>query len=54
MLIKSTTHDLHNTAKHTDTVREQVVNVVEHLAAEEPGVSLRSWWRPNTELKELM
>jgi len=28
------------------------VNIVEHSAAKEPDISLRSWWRPNTELKE--
>jgi len=27
------------------------VNIVEHLAAKEPDVSLRSWWR-QTELKQ--
>ncbi len=26
--------------------------MVEHLAAIEPDISLRWWWRPNTELKE--
>ncbi len=28
------------------------MNIVEHLAAEEPDISLRSWWRPKTELQE--
>ena len=36
----------------TDSVREQLVNIVEHLAAKEPKISLRTWWRPKTELKE--
>lgn len=41
-----------NVINQTDMIREQLVNVVEHLAAKEPDISLRSWWSPNTELKE--
>ena len=32
--------------------REQLVNMVDRLTAEEPEVSLRSWWRPKPERKE--
>ncbi len=32
--------------------REQLVNIVEHLAAKQTDISLRRWWRPKTELKE--
>ena len=35
-----------------DPVGDQPVNMVEHLAATEPEVSLRSWWRPKPELEE--
>ena len=35
-----------------DSVRDQLVNIVEYLAAKEPEVPLRSWWRPKPELKE--
>ncbi len=34
------------------TVREQLVNIVELLAAKETDISLRRCWRPKTELKE--
>ncbi len=29
--------------QQTDTVRDQLVNIVEHLAAKEPDIYLRSW-----------
>ncbi len=35
-----------------DSVREQLVNIVGHLAAKETDISLRTWWRPKIELKE--
>ena len=28
------------------------MNMAARLADKEPEISLRSWWRPNTELKE--
>ncbi len=49
---KATVCYLVSSKKQTDTVREQLVNLVEHLAAKETDISLRRWWRPNTELKE--
>lgn len=33
-----------------DGHRDELANVVEHLAAEESDVLLRRWWRPKTEL----
>lgn len=36
----------------TDTVREQLVNLEDHLATEEPDGSLGRWWRPNTEQRD--
>ncbi len=44
-------HYLLSTKHQTDTVRDQLVNIVEHLTAKEPDIFLRSWWRPKTELK---
>ncbi len=35
----------------TDEVSDQMVNIVELLAAKEPNISFRSWWRMRTELK---
>lgn len=34
-----------------DKVSDQFVKTVEHLAAKDTDVSIRSWWRPNLELK---
>ena len=45
-LLTATVHHL-----QTDPVRDQLVNIVEHLAAKEPEVSLSSW-RPKQELEE--
>ncbi len=38
--------------KDWQAVSDLLVNTVEHLAAKEPDISLRDWWRPKTELKE--
>ena len=38
--------------KQTQLAVDQLVNIVEHLAAKEPDISLRSWQRVKTELKE--
>ncbi len=40
------------TKQQTDQVSIQLVNIVEHLSAREPGIFLRRWWRPKTELQE--
>ena len=45
-------HHLLSSKQQTDTVKEKLVNVVQHLAAEEPEISLRRWVRPKTELTE--
>ncbi len=42
---------LPSTEQQTDTISDYLVNTVEHLATKEPDISLRSWWRPKTELK---
>ncbi len=48
-----TVHDLLSTRQQTDTVRDCLLNKREHLAAKSRYcISLKSWWRPNTELKE--
>ena len=36
--------------QQTDTVSNELVNT-KHLAAKEPDISLRHWWRPKTEQK---
>lgn len=36
----------------TDTVGNEQVNIVERLAAREPDIPLRRWWRPKKEIKE--
>ncbi len=41
-----------STKQQTDKVSEWLVNTVEHLAAKEPDISLRRWWRPKTDQKE--
>ena len=33
-------------------ISNELANTVEHSAAQEPFISLSSWWRPKTELKE--
>ncbi len=38
--------------QQTDTVSNQLVNTVEHLAAKEPDIFLRSWWRPKLSWKD--
>ncbi len=43
---------LSSTKWQTDTVSNQLVNIMEHLAAKEPDVSFRSWWRPKQSKKE--
>ena len=48
----ATVYDLLSSKQQTDPVRDQLVNMVERLAAKDPEVSLRSWWRPKPELKE--
>ena len=48
---KATVHYLLS-RQQTDTVRQHLVNIVEHLAAKELDITLRSWWRPKTELEE--
>ncbi len=40
---KSTAHHLPSTKQHTDKVSNQLVNIMEHLAAKEPDISLRSY-----------
>lgn len=40
---ESTVRCLPSTAQHTDKVSDQLVNVAEQLAAEEPNIPLRSW-----------
>ena len=35
----------------TDTVRDKLLNMVEHLAFEETDTFLRRWWRPKSEPK---
>ena len=48
----ATVYDLLSSKQQTDPVRDQLVNMVERLAAKDPEVSLRSWWRPKLELKQ--
>lgn len=36
----------------TEAVSDKLVSIVEHLAAKELNISLRSWWRSKTEVKE--
>ncbi len=48
---KPTVHYLPSTKQQADTVTNQLVNIVEHLAAKEPHISLWDWWRPKPELK---
>ncbi len=45
-------HHLHSTGRQTGTVGDELVNIVEHLAAKQPNISFRSWWSPKSELKE--
>ena len=48
----TTIHHLRTSKQQTDPVRDQLVNIVEHLAAKEPDISLKSWQRAKAELKE--
>ena len=42
-----------STANGRETkLNHQLVNILQHLTAEEPDISLRSWQRPKTERKE--
>ncbi len=43
---KTTVHYLPSTKHTADKVRNQLVNIQEHLAAKEPHISIRSCWRP--------
>lgn len=36
----------------TEAVSDKLVSIVEHLAAKELNISLRSWWRSKMEVKE--
>ena len=38
--------------QQTDTIRDSLVNIVEHVAAKESNNTIRHWWGPKTELKE--
>lgn len=45
--------DSHGVVKlHYIPVRDELVNTAEHLAEKETDVSLRRWWRPETERKD--
>ncbi len=48
----SDVHYLPSTKWQTGKVSSKLVNIVAHLAAKESNISLRSWSRPKTELKE--
>lgn len=41
-LLKKTAHYLFSTKQQTDTVKDQLVNILEHLAAKELSISFRS------------
>ena len=49
---RPTVHYLLSSKQQTDPARDQLVNIVEHLAAKEPEIYLRSRWRPKSEQKE--
>lgn len=49
---KPIVHFLLSTKRQTDNTSDYLVDTVKNIAAKEMDIFLRSWWRPNTELKE--
>ena len=48
-LWKPTVHYLLTTKQQQNKVSDQLVNIVEHLAVQEPDISLRTWWIPRSD-----
>lgn len=51
-LPQPTVHCMLKSRQLTEAVSDKLVSIVEHLAAKELNISLRSWWRSKTEVKE--